>query len=444
MKTPLIAIVGRPNVGKSTLFNRLIKERKAIVDKQPGITRDRVYATTVWNGMKFTLVDTGGYVPELTGKMEREIKVQVEEALLEADKILFVLDGSSMITDLDVRIGRMLLKSNKETIVVVNKIDNEARESAFGEFYRLGFTEIIPVSAMVGRNTGDLMDLIVKNLHVSEKDKAGDEVQYIKIAVVGKPNVGKSSLINAIIGEERLIVTDIPGTTIDSVDLNFKKDNKHYKIVDTAGIRKKKKIQENVEYYSSLRTIKSIEQSNVVIIMTDARDGVRSQELKIIEMCEKSGKGMVLALNKWDLIEKDEKTFDRAEQKAREKLKTKNYVPIISISALTKKRIFKIIELCETVFQEGQRKIATSRFNDFLITVIRKKQPPAYKGKRITIKYGCQTGILPPRFEFFTNDYRGIRPDYVRYLENSIRAEFGFAGFPIKLNFKKKSRSKHG
>jgi len=424
MKTPLIAIVGRPNVGKSTLFNRLIKERKAIVDKQPGITRDRVYATTVWNGMKFTLVDTGGYVPELTGKMEREIKVQVEEALLEADKILFVLDGSSMITDLDVRIGRMLLKSNKETIVVVNKIDNEARESTSGEFYQLGFTEIIPVS--------------------SEKDKAGDEVQYIKIAVVGKPNVGKSSLINAIIGEERLIVTDIPGTTIDSVDLNFKKDNKHYKIVDTAGIRKKKKIQENVEYYSSLRTIKSIEQSNVVIIMTDARDGVRSQELKIIEMCEKSGKGMVLALNKWDLIEKDEKTFDRAEQKAREKLKTKNYVPIISISALTKKRIFKIIELCETVFQEGQRKIATSRFNDFLITVIRKKQPPAYKGKRITIKYGCQTGILPPRFEFFTNDYRGIRPDYVRYLENSIRAEFGFAGFPIKLNFKKKSRSKHG
>jgi len=436
MSTPFIAIIGRPNVGKSTLFNRLIKQRKAVVDEQPGITRDRLYESTIWNGIEFTLVDTGGYVPESRGRMEKEIKNQVEEALNEADKILFILDGSAMVTDLDIRIGKMLLKSKKNTIAVINKIDNPERELLSKDFYQLGFSEVIPVSALAGRNIGNLLDSIVEDI----KGDSSPKIDYIKIAVVGKPNVGKSSFINTLLGEERLIVTEIPGTTIDSIDLTFKKENRNYKLIDTAGIRKKRKIQENIEYYSSLRTIKSIEQSDVVIIMVDARENVQFQDIKIIEMCEKAGKGMIIAMNKWDLIEKDEKTFAQFEQTAIEKLKSKKYIPVISVSALYKKRIFKVIELCEMVFTEGQRKISTSHFNDFLIKIIRKKHPSSFKGKRITIKYGCQTGILPPKFELFSNDPRGIKAQYIRYIENNLRSDFGFTGFPVKLNFKRKSR----
>ena len=444
MKTPFVAIVGRPNVGKSTLFNRIIRQRKAIVDEQPGITRDRLYSTTTWRGIKFTLVDTGGYLPQSKSEIEREIKLQVDEAINEADKILFVLDGQTMVTDLDLRIRKILLKSNKNTIAVINKIDSREKELFSKDFYQLGFNDIICVSALTGRNIGDLLDIIVKDFEKNDKTVFSDDKEYIKIAVVGKPNVGKSSFINAIIGEEKLIVTEIPGTTIDSIDLTFRKDNKNYKIIDTAGIRKKRKIQEKIEYYSSLRTIKSIEQADVVIIMIDARDGLQAQDIKIVEMCEKAGKGMILVFNKWDLIKKDEKTFIRYEKETKEKLKSKNYIPMISSSALTGKRTFKVIELCESVYNEGRKKIDTPVFNNFLAEIIKQKHPSSFKGKRISIKYGCQTGILPPEFELFTNDPRGIKSDYIRYIENNLREKFGFTGFPVKLYFKKKSRIKYG
>ncbi|BDQ01693.1 ribosome biogenesis GTPase Der [Ignavibacterium sp.] len=438
MKLPLVAIVGRPNVGKSTLFNRLLGKRDAIVDDVSGVTRDRNYGESDWSGKKFRLIDTGGYVPESSDLFESAIREQVETAIDEADSIIFLLDFKAGLNPIDKIIANMLRQSGKKYFVVVNKVDNEIQKQALSEFYEIGVDNIYNISALSGRQLGDLLDDIT-----SDFPEIGEiqEDPRLKIAIVGRPNVGKSSLTNALLGQERSIVTDIPGTTRDSIDSILKYYGEEIILIDTAGLRKKSKVQESIEFFSNIRTYKAIGECDVAIVMIDAKLGFESQDQKIIDEVIRWRKGLIIAVNKWDLIEKDQNTALQFERAIRNKLGTADFAPIIFISALTKQRIFKLIELSKQVEAERKKKIPTSQLNDEILPEIEKNPPPATKtGREVKIKYITQVGTHYPIFLFFTNYPNQVADHYKRFLENLLRRKYGFEGVPLTLSFKSKSK----
>ncbi len=432
---PLIAIVGRPNVGKSTLFNRIIGQRSAIVDDLPGVTRDRNYGMTEWAGKYFTLIDTGGYIPASEDIIETAIREQAQAAIEEADIIMFVVDAIAGLLPTDADIADILRRAGKRVVLVVNKVDSEKRESDLAEFYRLGLGEPVPISALVGRKIGDMLDELTKSLPTSEVEESDPR---LKIAVIGKPNVGKSSFVNALLQENRHIVTDIPGTTRDPIDAVLKYFGEEFLLIDTAGLRRRSKIKESVEFYSAVRSLKSIERCDIAVVLIDAMDGLDHQDLRIIDTALQRNRPVVLVVNKWDRVEKDDQTAKLYEKALREKLRMYDYLPIIFISALTKQRVFKTIEVVKMVDAEQRKRIGTSELNDQLLLDIKTFPPRSNSGKEIKIKYITQGKTKPPVFVFFCNEPKLIEDSYRRYLENRIRSRFTFTGVPIVLSFKQK------
>lgn len=431
----IVAIVGRPNVGKSTLFNRLIGMKKAIVDEKSGVTRDRHYGKSEWNGVSFHVIDTGGYVVNSEDIFEGEIKKQVLFAIEESDIILFMVDVTSGITDLDDDIANLLRKARKKVILVVNKVDNNQRRYEANEFYKLGIGDLFPISSINGSGTGELLDTLTENL-IFKEEKPDDDLP--KFAIVGRPNVGKSSLINSLIGEERNIVTPEAGTTRDSIFIRYRKYNHDFYLVDTAGIRKKRKVSENLEFYSVLRAIRAIESSDVCLVMIDATRGLESQDLNIVNLAKKNHKGLVILVNKWDLIEKDTNTTLKFEKIIKQKLEPFTDIPVLFISAINRQRIYKVLEKALEVFEKRKQKISTSRLNNVLLKAIEKYSPPAARGRYIKIKYITQLPTHAPSFAFFSNFPDLIKEPYRRYLENRIRENFDFSGVPIQIFFRKK------
>ena len=433
----IIAIVGRPNVGKSTLFNRLTESNHAIVKEISGVTRDRIYGRGEWNGVPFSVIDTGGYVRGSEDIFEGEIRKQVEIAIDEANVILFVVDATTGIVDLDETVANMLRKSKKKVLVIANKVDNNDRVGMSAEFWSFGLGEVFDLSAANGSGTGEILDEVVK--YFDKEDPRGEEEANLpRIAVVGKPNVGKSSMINAFTGEERNIVTDISGTTRDSIDTRYKAFGFDFMLIDTAGFRKKAKVTEDIEYYSVLRSVRTIEDSDICIFMIDATEGIQKQDLTIYYMIEKNHKGVVVLVNKWDLVEKDTMTAVEYEKKLRNDLAPYNDVPIIFTSALTKQRIHKALEKAMDVFENRTRKIPTSELNDRLLPIIDSNPPPSLKGKYVKIKYVQQLPTHAPAFAFFCNLPQYIPDSYKRFLENRLREMYNFEGVPVRIYFRKK------
>jgi GTP-binding protein len=436
MKLPLVAIIGRPNVGKSTLFNRLLGKREAIVDDRSGVTRDRNYGECEWAGKKFRLIDTGGFVPESADLFESAIREQVEIAIDEADSILFLVDVKAGLNPIDTVIMDMLRQSNKKYYLVANKVDAEVHVPAASEFYSMGASVVYDISAISGRHTGDLLDDITKDFPTEDLI---EEDKRLKIAIVGRPNVGKSSLTNALLGIERSIVTDIPGTTRDSLDSILKFYGEEIVLIDTAGLRKKKKVDESIEFFSNIRTFKAISESDVTVVMLDAGSKFEKQDQKIIDEAVRWRRGIIIAVNKWDLVEKETNTSRELELEIKDKLGNIDYAPIIFISALTKQRIFKLIDLCKKVQSDRIKKISTSELNDRLLPEIEKNPPPASQtGKEVKIKYISQVGEHYPIFLFFSNFPKYIPDHYRRFLEKLIRKTYGFEGVPITISFRQK------
>lgn len=441
-QVPVVAVVGRPNVGKSTLFNRLVGSRDAIIDDMPGVTRDRHYGEVAWNGRTFMLIDTGGYIPDASNVIDLAIKEQVEIAIREADLVLFVVDARANISAVEQSMADLLRRAGKNTLLAANKVDNLTFEQdayANAQIYKLGLGEFFPVSALVSRNIGDFLDEIVKRIDAPGLDATPSAEAVLSLAVIGRPNVGKSSLVNAIVGKQQNIVTPIPGTTRDAVDTVITHRGREILIIDTAGLRKKARVRENVEFYSTLRTLKSVVRCDVAIVMIDAEDGLTSQDISVLEHARKYKKGLVIAVNKWDLIEKDSKTSLAYEKEIRIKLGATNYVPVVFISALSRQRIFKLIERAETVDQERRKTISTSALNKFLRETIALNPPPAVRGKFVKINYVTQVKSPPPVFSFFTNEPKLIPRNYRLYLENRFRETFGFSGVPLSFAFKSKN-----
>ena len=433
----IVAIVGRPNVGKSTLFNRLTESKDAIVKEVSGVTRDRIYGKGEWNGVQFSVIDTGGYIKGSDDIFEGEIRKQVEIAIQEATVIVFMVDVTSGILDLDEVVAALLRKSKKPVIVAANKVDNTNRVGLSSEFYSLGIGDVYDLSATNGSGTGELLDEIVK--HFSKEDETILEEEGLpRIALVGKPNVGKSSLVNALTGEERNIVTDISGTTRDAVHTRYKSFGFDFLLIDTAGIRKKAKVTEDIEYYSVLRSVRAIENSDVCIFMIDAEEGLQKQDLHIYYIIKENSKGVVVLVNKWDLIEKDHNTMVKMEESIREQLAPFNDVPIIFTSTISKQRIHKTLEAAMEVFENRTKKIPTSKLNDVMLEIIQATPPPAMKGKYIRIKFVQQLPTHAPSFAFFCNLPQYIPDSYKRFLENRLREQFNFTGVPIKIFFRKK------
>jgi GTP-binding protein len=430
----IVAIVGRPNVGKSTLFNRLTESNQAIVKEVSGVTRDRIYGHGEWDGIPFSVIDTGGYVQGSEDIFEGEIRKQVKIAIDEANVILFVVDVTVGITDLDERVAEILRKTKKPVYIVANKVDNAQRIGLSSEFYSLGLGEVFDVSAVNGHGTGELLDELVKNFTQDVQEPSN----LPRIAVVGRPNVGKSSFVNALTGKDRNIVTPIAGTTRDSVDTHFKAFGFDFILIDTAGIRKKSKVYEDIEYYSVLRSIRTIENSDVCIVMLDAKDGLQKQDLNIFYIAEKNHKGIVVVVNKWDLVEKDTNTMKEYEEELREALAPFNDVPIIFTSTITKQRILKTLEAAMMVFQNRIQKIPTSELNKVMLEIIASNPPAMLKGKQVKIKYVQQLPTHAPAFAFFCNLPQYIQESYKRFLENKIREHWDFYGVPIRIYFRKK------
>jgi GTPase len=445
----ILAIVGRPNVGKSTLFNRLTGGRDAIVDPTSGVTRDRHYGKSDWNGIEFSVIDTGGYVDNSDDVFEAEIKKQVRLAIEESDCILFLVDIKEGLTPLDQDIGTILRKSKKRVIVVANKLDNNKQIDDIHEFYKLGFDQLHGISSVSGSGTGELLDEVVSGFEKNDDaemqsiDENGEtqnlaSQQLPKIAVIGRPNAGKSSLVNVLLGNDRAIVTPVPGTTRDSIHSHYKYFGLEFLLIDTAGIRKKAKVEENIEFYSVMRAIRSIESSDICILMVDAERGFEAQDLNIFSLVEKNHKGVVILVNKWDLIEKETNTHKAFEESIREKIAPFKDVPIIFTSVLTKQRIYKAVESAVEVFKNRSRKISTSELNDFLLPIINETPPPSWKGKYIKIKYVTQLPIAYPAFAIFCNHPQYVREPYKRFLENKLREKFSFSGVPFEIYFRQK------
>lgn len=433
----IIAIVGRPNVGKSTLFNRLTESNHAIVKEISGVTRDRIYGRGEWNGIPFSVIDTGGYVHGSDDIFEGEIRKQVEIAIEEATIILFVVDATTGIVDLDETVARLLRKTKKKVLVIANKVDNNDRVGLSSEFWSFGLGDVFDLSAANGSGTGEILDEAVK--FFDKEDPRGEEEENLpRIAVVGKPNVGKSSLINALTGEERNIVTDISGTTRDSINTRYKAFGFDFMLIDTAGIRKKAKVTEDIEYYSVLRSVRTIENSDICIFMIDATEGIQKQDLTIYYMIEKNHKGVVVLVNKWDLVEKDTMTSVEYEAKLRNDLAPYNDVPILFTSVLTKQRIHKALEKAMEVHEHRIKKISTSVLNDVMLPIIESNPPPSLKGKYVKIKYVQQLPTHAPAFAFFCNLPQYVPESYKRFLENRLRQEFDFEGVPVRIFFRKK------
>ncbi|NOY96760.1 MAG: ribosome biogenesis GTPase Der [Chlorobi bacterium] len=431
----IAAIVGRPNVGKSTLFNRLTETRKAIVDETAGVTRDRNYGRVEWNGVEFSVIDTGGYVVNSDDVFESEIRKQVHLAIEEADVIMFVVDVESGITDLDDAVAALLRKSEKKTFLTVNKVDNNTRILDAQEFYSLGLGEIYCISSMTGSGTGDLLDDVVKSFPKQEME---EEEALPRLSVVGRPNVGKSSFINALIGAERHIVTEIAGTTRDSINTRYNKYGHDFMIVDTAGLRKKGKVHEDLEFYSVLRSIRTIENSDVCLLMIDAERGVEAQDVNIFNLIRKNKKGVVILVNKWDLVDKDNATTSTYEKDIKDRIAPFSDVPILFISALTKQRVHKTLEVAIEVFKNRKQRIKTSELNQVLLDAVEAYPPPSVKGKYIKIKYVTQLPSPTPCFALFANLPQYIKEPYRRYIENKIREHFNFEGVPLQVFFRKK------
>ena len=431
----ILAIVGRPNVGKSTLFNRLVGSRTAIVDSVSGVTRDRHYGKSEWTGYNFSVIDTGGYVIGSDDVFESEISKQVVLAIEEADVILFMVDVNDGLNAMDEDVAALLRKSNKPVIVACNKADSSEKFFQGGDFYALGLGEVFPISAMTGTGTGELLDEIVKHFTKEEEE---EDVDLPRFAVVGRPNVGKSSIINAFLGNDRNIVTPVAGTTRDSIYTKYNNFGFEFYLVDTAGVRKKSKINEDIEFYSVMRSIKTIENSDVCILMIDATQGIEAQDLNIFSLIQRNNKGVVIVVNKWDLIEKDSNTHLHYREMVAEKIAPFNDVPIIFTSVLNKQRIYNVIETAIKVYENKTRKIMKSKLNDIMLPIVKETPPPVYKGKTIKIKYITQLKKDYPVFIFFCNLPQYIKDPYKRYIENKLRQNFDFKGVPMTLYFREK------
>lgn len=433
----IVAIVGRPNVGKSTLFNRITETRQAIVDEVAGVTRDRHYGKAEWNGVEFSLIDTGGYIKGSDDQFEGEIRKQVQIAIEESSVLLFVVDVNEGITEFDKEVANVVRKNrNKKVLLVANKSDTHERAAYSAEFYQLGLGEVFPVSAVNGAGTGELLDELVKLF--SKDEGAINQDPLPKIAIVGRPNVGKSSLTNALLGEERNIVTPIAGTTRDTINSRYTKYGYDFWLIDTAGMRKKAKVHEDLEFYSVMRTINAIESCDVCVLMIDATQGVESQDLAILSLAEKNHKGVVILMNKWDLVEKETNTARDMEDRVREKLAPFKDIPILFISALEKQRLMKVVETAMKVYNNKTQSISTSKLNDFFLPLIEMYGPPAIKGKYVKVKYVTQVKGQP-LFIFFCNLPQYVSESYKRFLENKLREHWDFSGVPIVLSFRKKN-----
>ena len=431
----IVAIVGRPNVGKSTLFNRLIKRREAIVDAVSGVTRDRHYGKTDWNGVAFSVIDTGGYLPNSADTFQKEIDKQVALAIDEADVIIFMVNVEDGLTGMDEQVAMLLRRSQKPVLVVVNKVDSNNRRNEMHEFYALGFEHLYALSSINGSGTGDLLDDLVALL--PEKEEREDSV-LPRFAVVGRPNAGKSSFINALIGEDRYIVTDIAGTTRDAIDTKYNRFGFEFNLVDTAGIRRKAKVKEDLEFYSVMRSIRAIEHSDVCILMIDATRGFESQDANIFWLAQRNRKGIVILVNKWDLIEKENNTAKEFEAVIRKEIEPFTDVPILFVSALNKQRIYKAIETAVAVYNNRTRRIATRQLNEVMLPIIENYPPPATKGKYIKIKFCTQLPTPMPQFAFFANLPQYVKDPYKRFIENKLREHFDFTGVPIDVYFRQK------
>ena len=432
----IVAIVGRPNVGKSTFFNRLIQKRQAIVDSTSGVTRDRHYGKSDWNGQEFSLIDTGGYIVGSDDIFESEIRKQVDLAIDEANVILFLVDAQDGVTDLDITVANYLRKCDKPIFLVVNKVDNEKIMQNAVDFYSLGMGDYFCISSINGSGTGELLDALVISL--PKKIAQENDVDVPRFAIIGRPNVGKSSFINSLLDKDRNIVTDIAGTTRDSLDTHFTKFGYDFILVDTAGLRKKKKVSENLEFYSVMRSIRSIEYSDVCLLLIDAIIGFESQDQNIFHLADKNKKGIVILVNKWDLMEKKSNSIKEYEEMIRKKISPFTDVPILFISALTKQRLLKALQLAINVYKNRKYRISTSKLNDVMLEVINHNPPPAIKGKYIRIKFCTQLPTKTPAFAFFANLPQYIKEPYKRFLENKIREKFEFTGVPIQIFFRKK------
>jgi GTP-binding protein len=430
-----LAIVGRPNVGKSTLFNRLLEQRKAIVEDTPGVTRDRQYGISEWNGKSFNVIDTGGFVAGGDDVFEKEIREQVLIAVQEANAILFMVDASTGITTLDEAMADVLRPSKKPVFLVVNKVDNNARLLEASEFYSLGFENIYFISSMSGSGTGEVLDDVANLITVEaeEEDKA-----LPKIAIIGQPNVGKSSLLNAMVGEERTIVSEIAGTTRDTIHTHYNLFQKDFILIDTAGIRRKNKVHEDLEFYSVIRAIKAVDEADICLMMIDAVNGIAQQDLNIFSLAVKKGKGIVFLVNKWDLVEKVTNTAKDYEKQLKERLAPFTDLPVIFISAKEKTRVFKVIETALDVYESRNRRIPTSKLNEEMLPVIEAYKPPVVRGNSVKIKFVTQIPTVVPSFAFFTNYPDDIKMPYRNYLENKLREKFNFKGVPVRIFFRKK------
>ena len=430
----VVAIVGRPNVGKSTLYNRLIGERQAIIDDTSGVTRDRMYGTSEWNGKSFTVVDTGGFVQHSDDIFEAAIRSQVKIAIEEANALIFLVDVTTGITDLDEEVAGLLRRTDKPVLLVVNKVDNHQRMLDANEFWSMGFEDTFFVSSLSGSGTGELLDALTE--HVTEEEEEVEDLP--KFAILGQPNVGKSSLVNALLGEERNIVTDIAGTTRDSIHTKYSKFGKEFLIIDTAGIRKKSKVNENLEFYSVMRAIRALENSDVCLLLIDAQTGIEAQDMSIFRLAQTRHKGLVVLVNKWDLLVKETNTARDIERTLRDKLAPFDDVPIVFISALEKQRIFKAIEVALEVYENRTRKIKTSVLNEVMQAAIERVPPPSHRGRFIKIKYVTQLPVHYPSFAFFCNNPKHVKESYKNYLENQLRSNFNFTGVPISIFFRSK------
>ena len=437
MARPVVTIVGRPNVGKSTLFNRIAGKRISITEDTPGVTRDRIYAECEWLDNYFTLIDTGGIEPNTTDTILSQMKVQAEIAIDMADVILFMVDGKEGVTAADMEVAQLLRKSKKEIILVVNKMDKFVNDNNIFEFYNLGIGEPLAISSSEALGIGDLLDEIISKF--DETMDLGDEDDSIKIAVIGKPNAGKSSIINRIIGENRVIVSDIPGTTRDAIDTKFERNGQKYTLIDTAGIRKKSKVSETVEKYSVLRAFTAVERADICILVIDADKGITDQDIRIAGYSHDNNKGMIIVINKWDLVEKDNNTFKQFQEDVRKNFAYATYAPILTVSALTGQRVNKILDEVDEIFNYRNLRVSTGVLNDIITEAVLMNQPRTVKGKRLKIYYGTQVAVNPPKFLIFVNDSSMVHFSYERYLENKIRESFDYKGTPIVIEFRSKN-----